>query len=846
MQPTSAHIARLETSTASLQNAADALQLIQTTVGWQVTAAGIGVAFIVVGMAGPVLFGRSWGKPMPQTSKVLLILGLLTFSLIAVSGMIDAQLWGSLMAIVPPLLIVQQAIYNRLIRRPTLYEDTRQPTGDMGSRSIPAADEARMRGYWAAASVAHNREFSVNALGIRFGLPAALTLMVGVAIFQVLRYAHQAIADGSENLLADYPALVSGACYGAAGAYTYVLLLLGQRAMRRDVTSGAAVWSPVMLVAGALLGGVVAMVWRTQNNKTSTDALDWSEQVLFFVTGLAPREAVSVIREGARRVWLSYMPTVVESKVKPLTRIRGITSEIAQRLEEENITDAYGLAMANPLKLFRNTNFDKRQILGWIDEALLIYTVEEWAEKLQAVGITGAVDFAYHAHTRSSVFKSICVAAGVPEAKTPALQAVAARLYDDAQLCLVWALYQSPNGETADAADSLSAVPAEDEEGGLEDLMRPSRRREYAPGGTFSGGASGLLAAIAAILAAVFWSTNTAATGRDLRVAVAMVASALAGCLLSWGLACYWRWQTAQEDSPPKEGKPSVVDRRSIARLGVGLLLMGVATVVLIDAGGWWPDARLGVGPMLAALAIGCLGWFVTSGLHAATWVKVKLEGLPPAALVTYDGQRPLGSRDTHEVPRAELILKVTAPGHAPHEARLDTRFGDRLVRLQLTQLSTKIVSLELPDIKVATSVYLNERCVAIAPPNPTRPITIELESSRLTWGCVLTLRSRTHEDVEIYVDEHCTTPTVPPFSPKPCFVRLEGDDVEGARVWVEGRRVALENQTFPVPAGRPKIEVQLPGGPRVACEPQAFEPGARSILEVPAAAAKPAASPGG
>jgi hypothetical protein len=50
-----------------------------------------------------------------------------------------------------------------------------------------------------------------------------------------------------------------------------------------------------------------------------------------------------------------------------------------ERLIEEGVTDVANLANANPYRLRRNTRFDKRQFISWIDEALLMtYLPNAW------------------------------------------------------------------------------------------------------------------------------------------------------------------------------------------------------------------------------------------------------------------------------------------------------------------------------------------------------------------------------------------------------------------------------------------------------------------------------------
>jgi hypothetical protein len=88
--------------------------------------------------------------------------------------------------------------------------------------------------------------------------------------------------------------------------------------------------------------------------------------------------------------------TVTVPRGQPLTLIRGIPSAVEERLSEEGIFDVVSLAMADPAKTYRNTSYELRQILSWIDQALLIYYLPQNWQQLENEGITGAMDLAWH------------------------------------------------------------------------------------------------------------------------------------------------------------------------------------------------------------------------------------------------------------------------------------------------------------------------------------------------------------------------------------------------------------------------------------------------------------------
>jgi hypothetical protein len=219
-----------------------------------------------------------------------------------------------------------------------------------------------------------------------------------------------------------------------------VLLTLGARSFQRDVTSGIALWCAIQLLLGPLLGGVTAAVLSSNFQFN-----EFTKESAYFFAGLCPREIVAVIRNAVRRLF-SAGQAVTTPKLIPLQLVRGLDERVEERLFEEGITDGYQLAMADPIRLYRNTPFDLRQIVAWIDECLLRATLPEFAEPLQKLGVTGAIDLAYHwemgKNARADV-GAIRNLAKLVNCDFTTLKDTCRRLDEDSQVLLIWALYQA-------------------------------------------------------------------------------------------------------------------------------------------------------------------------------------------------------------------------------------------------------------------------------------------------------------------------------------------------------------------------------------------------------------------
>src|SRR5262245_23330330 len=96
---------------------------------------------------------------------------------------------------------------------------------------------------------------------IKFGIPLVLTgalcSMMMAALLDLNTFSSWLVAPKQS-----WPAGVHrAAAFGFVGAYLYVVLLLTQRAFRRDVTTGVALWIATMFAAGPLMAAVFSLFW---------------------------------------------------------------------------------------------------------------------------------------------------------------------------------------------------------------------------------------------------------------------------------------------------------------------------------------------------------------------------------------------------------------------------------------------------------------------------------------------------------------------------------------------------------------------------------------------------------
>lgn len=377
-----------------------------------------------------------------QRANIVLAIVIIALLVMLLAVSVDHR-WQWIVGLLPTLMVGYQLFYL------WLYHPMETPDGAASRIGQPGqtSESAQQSNTWAQKAIDNN--FNLRTLFTRYGLPAVLLGITGIVITDLIVEPQNYF---SAQLLTDNPdaatMIMRGIRLGAVGAYVYVLLQLGSRTFRHDVTGTVAMWCWVTLVLGPVLAGAVALLWRAAPPE---GASWWGTGVVLFFTGFAPRRVIAAIEQAASEL-LKIGPTaVVQPRVIPLTQIRGIGPQIEERLAEEGITDATLLSSAEPVRLMRNTPFDMRQILSWIDEAILIVTLPRSWQALEEEGITGAMDLATY------IDQVVDLETGLPLPATPAMTDLAAkaklsydnlaaaikRLNYDRQVQTIWALYNN-------------------------------------------------------------------------------------------------------------------------------------------------------------------------------------------------------------------------------------------------------------------------------------------------------------------------------------------------------------------------------------------------------------------
>ncbi|PYP85649.1 MAG: hypothetical protein DMF61_16080 [Blastocatellia bacterium AA13] len=345
--------------------------------------------------------------------------------------------WQLVVALLPAIMVAYQAFFLWLYHPKSKKKSSDSMNGQATDYG-PTSDDVER------AQRAVDSHFGLRTLSIRYGFPAILLGLTGIVVLNVL-------VSPTLFLPSLTAEAVTGIKFGAVGSYIYVLIELGRRTFRHDVTGASAMWCLVTLILGPVLAATVAILWHM---KQPDDQGWWAGGVVLFFAGFAPRRVIAAIEQAAIQLLkVGGQTAVVENRQIPLGKIRGIGPQVEERLSEEGILDVNSLATAEPLRLIRNTSFDMKQILGWIDEAILLVTLPKGWEALEDHGITGAIDLAWYNNQLDTVaqpftdaglpqeIKDIANAAKISPASN--LASTIVRLYEDRQVQYIWALYNS-------------------------------------------------------------------------------------------------------------------------------------------------------------------------------------------------------------------------------------------------------------------------------------------------------------------------------------------------------------------------------------------------------------------
>jgi hypothetical protein len=184
--------------------------------------------------------------------------------------------------------------------------------------------------------------------------------------------------------------------YAFFGAYIYSFQLIFWRFMAYDLTPSVYIFTATRFISSFFTSAVVIVGLGTFLTSARPASLDTNIAVVYIVAwfvGFFPEQGLNWLTAVAQR---ALRNKVGISKERPLSEIEGLSIWHQGRLKQEGIENAQNLAMADIAGLVTSTPFTVRQIVDWIDQAILLsYANNEQYSSLNRGGVFRATDILF-------------------------------------------------------------------------------------------------------------------------------------------------------------------------------------------------------------------------------------------------------------------------------------------------------------------------------------------------------------------------------------------------------------------------------------------------------------------
>lgn len=182
------------------------------------------------------------------------------------------------------------------------------------------------------------------------------------------------IEDVINVFKSESPTIVIGRVlsYAFFGAYIYSFQLIFWRFMSYDLTPSVYIFTATRFVTSFFTSAVVIVglgTFLTSARPASPDTNTAMVYIVAWFVGFFPEQGLNWLMAVTQRVLRNRGGI---SKEKPLSEIEGLSIWHQGRLKQEGIENAQNLAMADIVSLVTSTPFTVRQIIDWIDQAILL------------------------------------------------------------------------------------------------------------------------------------------------------------------------------------------------------------------------------------------------------------------------------------------------------------------------------------------------------------------------------------------------------------------------------------------------------------------------------------------
>ena len=178
--------------------------------------------------------------------------------------------------------------------------------------------------------------------------------------------------------------------WGFIGAWVYSFVLTLRRVMDYDLTPRVYIFTSNRFLLAFVVGSIVGVALGTFQTGAGLglDINLATVSVISFFIGFFPEQGINWITATAQKTLMQQGGIVKETH---LGEIKGLSIWQQGRLKQEGLENVQNLATADIPKLVTDTPFSVKQIVDWVDQAILmLYTIPEQREALARAGVSRA------------------------------------------------------------------------------------------------------------------------------------------------------------------------------------------------------------------------------------------------------------------------------------------------------------------------------------------------------------------------------------------------------------------------------------------------------------------------
>lgn len=228
-------------------------------------------------------------------------------------------------------------------------------------------------------------------------------------------------------------AAMGPAAVAVVTAYIFVVYQMVRRYSRYDITPNTFLEAVKRLLLAFLLGLVIAAL-----STTGTDEASWWPIFWGILAGVFPLKTIGISVNGAQaliQAWIDKWIKQIDQERKAewgsnlsqrlfprheLALLDDLDEFDVERIEEEGIIGAQGLATCDIAQLIVWTPFPTSQIVDWVDQAILFLTTgaepdRSYAKTFRTMGLRGATDLLDAAHEPGGAKRIVTAAKAIGE-----------------------------------------------------------------------------------------------------------------------------------------------------------------------------------------------------------------------------------------------------------------------------------------------------------------------------------------------------------------------------------------------------------------------------------------------